>query len=214
MAIKTNTSSAFMLVLVLLPFLLIGSLFSSCEQSFDESNDLSSETNTISTVIETDSDAETSSLITYTDEELMVMQFERIGLTHEEAVDAQKIFKNVGISQIWDVSETIQGSGIDGEQDFICNFYDFNVQTDSIRLQFVIVKRKVQIIAISWGRGKNYPEINKYDDLKLLDGVKESDYGSYVYLYRKKLKNFAVDENSVGYRAVYNRETHSISKYK
>jgi hypothetical protein len=213
-AIKTNTSSAFVLVLVLLPFLLIGSLLSRCDQSSDESKDLSSETNTISTVVETDSNSETTPTITFIDKEMMIMQLETLGLTNAEAAEMQKIFENVGITKIWNISEFIQGSGIDGEQGFYCDFYGFNVKRDSIRLDFEIVKRKLRTIAISWARGKNYPEINKYRDLKLLDDVKESDYGSYVFLYRKKLNNCAVDENSVGYRAIYNFETHSVSKYK
>ena len=162
------------------------------------------------------SDIVTSSINTYTDEELMVMQFERIGLTHAEAVDAQKIFENVGITQIWDISEGL-GSGIDGEQRYGCQFYNFNPNVDCIKLQFIIVKRKIQRISICfspYGKLGEYPTSHKYKELKLLDGIKEDTHSDSVTLYHKKLKNYAVDESSVGYKAVYNRETHSISKYK
>lgn len=147
------------------------------------------------------------------DEEIMVSQFKSLGFTDVEAQDMQKVFENVGITKISNISKFIQGNGIDGEQGFYCDFYYFNVKNDSIRLDFKIVKRKLQIIAISWARGKNYPDIDKYNDMILHDGVKESDYGSYVYLYYKKLKNFEVIENYNGYRAIYDNETHSISKY-
>lgn len=152
--------------------------------------------------------------VALTDKEVMISQFQSIGLTKEEAEHTQEIFENVGIVKINNISKFIQGSGIDGEQEFYCDFYGFNVKRDSIRLDFKIVKRKLQIIAISWAHGENYPDINKYRDMVLNEGIKESDYGSYVYLYYKKLKNFAVDETSFGYRSIYNYETHSVSKYK
>lgn len=147
------------------------------------------------------------------DEEIMISQFKSLGFTDSEAKNMQLVFENVGITKISNISKFIQGNGIDGEQGFYCDFYSFNVKNDSIRLDFKIVKRKLQIIAISWARGKNYPDIDKYNDMELRDGVKESDYGSYVYLYYKKLKNFEVMEDYNGYRAVYDYETHSVGKY-
>lgn len=147
------------------------------------------------------------------DEEIMISQFKSLGFTYSEAKNMQLVFENVGITKINNISKFIQGNGIDGEQGFYCDFYSFNVKNDSIRLDFKIVKRKLQIIAISWARGKNYPDIDKYNDMVLRDGVKESDYGSYVYLYYKKLKNFEVMEDYNGYRAVYDYETHSVGKY-
>lgn len=153
-------------------------------------------------------------VVILSDKEIMISQFLSIGLSKEEAETIQETFEKVGITKISNISKFIQGSGLDGEQGFYCDFYSFDVQRDSIRLDFKIVKRKLQIIKISWAHGKNYPDINKYEDMILNEGVKESDYGSYVYLYYKKLKNFAVDEDSFGYRAIYDYETHSVSKYK
>ncbi len=146
-------------------------------------------------------------------EEMMISQFAALGFTDSEARNMQKVFENVGITKISNISKFAQGNGIDGEQGFYCDFYDFNVENDSIRLDFKIVKRELQIISISWARGKNFPKIDKYNDMLLLEGVKESDYGSFVYLFYKKLKNFEVDDNSIGYRAVYDFQNHSVSKY-
>lgn len=179
-------------------------------------NDSSAETS--STESKINNDAATSSVITFTDEEIMVMQFEELGLTNAEAEEAQKIFANVGITQISNITETMGSSaGIDGEQRYVCWFYDFNPNVDCIKLSFNIVKRKVQRISIcfsTYGKLGEYPASHKYKELNLLDSIQEDTYSDSVTLYYKKLKNCAVDENSVGYRAIYDRETHSISKYK
>ena len=151
--------------------------------------------------------------VVLSDKEIMISQFQSLGLSKEEAENAQEIFENVGITKIANLNEVL-GSGIDGEQNYLCDFYDFSAKYDGIKIEFKIVKRKVQIIAICWSRGVNYPDVDKYNDMILNEGVKESEYGSYIYLYYKKLKNYAVDEASIGYRAIYNYETHSVSKYK
>lgn len=158
---------------------------------------------------------EASLAITLTDKDIMIMQFESLGLTNAEAIEIASVFENVGITKIWDISKVL-GSGIDGEQLYVCSFYDFNPNVDCIKLSFNIVKRKIQRISICfypYGKLGEYPTTHKYKELNLLAGIKEDTHSDSVTLYYQKLKNYAVDENSVGYRAIYNYETHSISKY-
>lgn len=186
---------------------------SNTENSATTTPQIKDETEDISPSIQDETTDTSDEQVVLTDEESMISQFKSIGLSDEEAKEVQQIFENVGITKIDNIKK-IGGSGIDGEDWFYCDFYNFNVKRDSIRLDFTIVKRKVQAISISWARGENYPDINRYRDMILRDGVKESAYGSYVFLYYKKLKNMAVDENSIGYRAIYDCATHSVSKYK
>lgn len=204
--------SATLLVCMLLPIFIFLFPFVDNEEKTEVSSSTVEEENKII------SETETSSVITFTDEEIMVMQFEELGLTNAEAEEAQKIFANVGITQISNITETMGSSaGIDGEQRYVCWFYDFNPNVDCIKLSFNIVKRKVQRISICfsiYGKLGEYPTSHKYKELDLLDSIQEDTYSDSVTLYYKKLKNYAVDENSVGYRAIYDRETHSISKYK
>ncbi len=146
----------------------------------------------------------------------MKKQFVRLGLTETEAEEMQKVFENIGITQISDISKTL-GSGIDGEQRYVCRFYDFNPNVDCIKVSFTIVKRKVQRISICFSpyeKLDEFPASHKYKELALLDGIKEDTHSDSVTLYYQKLQNMAVDENSTGYIAVYDYKTHSVSKYK
>lgn len=166
----------------------------------------------------TESDAETeiTPTITFTDKEMMIMQFEELGFANAEAVEMQKILKNVGIEKISNITGPL-GSGVNGEEMYVCHFYDFNPNTDCIKVSFVTAKKKIQRISICYspyGKLGEYSATHKYKKLKLLDGIQEDTHSDSVTLYYKKLKNMAVDENSVGYRAIYDYKTHSVSKYK
>ena len=104
---------------------------------------------------------------------------------------------------------------MDGEQQFVCRLYDFNPNIDCIKVAFVLVKRTVQRISICYspyGKLGEYPDSNKYEELKLLNGMTKDNKSSSITLYYKKLTNNEVDKNSNGYRAIYDYETHSITK--
>lgn len=146
----------------------------------------------------------------FTEQELMIMQFETLGLTKSEAEEAQKIFENVGITKIRNISKELgTTTGVDGEVRYNCDFSSFNRRSEGIGLTFVIMRRKIQRIDISHFPHGNTR--NMYKSLTLFEGVQESDS---ISLYYKKLKGYLeIDENSVGYRAVYDSSTHSVSKY-
>jgi len=144
----------------------------------------------------------------------MMEQFETLGLTYDESKAAEEIFKKVGINEISNIS-WVRGSNVDGEQQFVCRLYDFNPNIDCIKVAFVLVKRNVQRISICYspyGKLGEYPDSNKYEELKLLNGMTKDNKSSSITLYYKKLTNNEVDKNSNGYRAIYDYETHSITK--
>ncbi len=166
--------------------------------------------NESSTYIEDESNLESTSVPTISDKEIMISQFQSLGLTKEEAEDAQEIFENVGITKISDVEVRLQTTnGVDGEVQYLCNLNNFDRKTQEIGLRFVIMRRKVQRIDICQFPHGNTVEF--YKSLTMFDGIEKGDS---VVLYYRKLKGYLqVDENSFGYRAIYDCETHSVRKY-
>lgn len=171
------------------------------------SSKVDSDTDARVETVKTDSGTSTDTLVELT----MTEQLMELGLTEAESKEIAEVFENVGIEKISNISKTL-GSGIDGEQQYVCRLYNFNPNVDCIKVSFKIVKRKVQRIRIClspYGQLGTYPESNKYRELNLLDGIQHDASGDCITLYYKK----DVDKNSVGYRAVYDFNTHSIRKY-
>lgn len=170
--------------------------------------------NESTTYIEDESKLESTSVPTISNEEIMISQFQSLGLTKEEAEDAQEIFKNVGITKISNI-EVVSGTqnGVDGEVQYKCNLFNFQYE-DGIKVSFKIVNRKIKGVAISFVRNKRYPDYNQYMQLKLLDGITEEGPSDAIILFNRKLKGYLqVDENYNGYKAVYDYATHSIRRY-
>lgn len=170
--------------------------------------------NDASIYTEDESKLESTSAPTISDKEIMISQFESLGLAKEEAEDAQEIFENVGITKISNI-EVVLGTqnGVDGEVQYKCNLFNFQYE-DGIKVSFKIVNRKIKGVAISFVRNKRYPDYNQYMQLILLDGITEEGPSDAIILFNRKLKGYLqVDENYNGYKAVYDYETHSISKY-
>ncbi len=145
----------------------------------------------------------------------MIAQFMDLGFTESEAKEIKDIFHEVGIKKISNISPTL-GSGLDGEQHYVCNLYNYNPNTDCIKVSFNIVKREVHYVTICfspYGQLGSSPDNNRYSNLILHDGIKENSHSDSITLYYKKLVNYEVDNSSNGYVAVYDYETHSISKY-
>ena len=170
------------------------------------SSKVDSDTDVRVETVKTDSGTSTDTLVELT----LTEQLMELGLTGAESKGIAEVFENVGIEKISNISKVL-GSGIDREQRYVCHFYNFTPSEDCINVCFNIVKRKIQWIRICFAHGKAYPENNKYRELNVLDGIQHVDY---VTLYYRKLKSYLeVDESSVGYRAVYDFNTHSIRKY-
>lgn len=166
-----------------------------------------------STYIE-ESKSETTNVPIISDKESMISQFQSLGLTKEEAEDAQEIFENVGITKISNI-EVVSGTqnGVAGEVQYKCNLFNFQYE-DGIKVSFKIVNRKIKGVAISFVYNKRYPDYNQYMQLTLLDGITEEGPGDAIILFNRKLKNYLqVDENYNGYKAVYDYATHSIRRY-
>lgn len=224
MAVKSKKSrrksadlSSVILVVFLSPFIIIGSWLTSCGKSSDEEVTEAISSTTQKQAVITSLTTTTEQIISttepklFTEQEVMIMQFEELGLTENEAKEVQEIFFNVGITKISDIEVRLQTSnGVDGEVQYRCNLNHFDRKTQEIGLIFVIMRRKVQRIDICQFSHGNTFEF--YKSLTMLDGIEKGDS---VVLYYKKLKGYLqVDENSFGYRAIYDSATHSIKKYE
>lgn len=189
----------------------VGALFTVPEDAQTEQPSTTEEEIITPTTSEVVSETTTvATIVKPTNQEIMIKQFIELGFTEDEAKEAQEIFANVGITKISDLtvrSRTVDG--LDGEIQYTCNFNHFDRKTQEIGLGFIIMRRKIQRVDIC-----NFPHGNTfefYKSLTMLDGIEKGDS---VVLYYKKLKGYLqVDENSVGYRAVYDSATHSVSKY-
>lgn len=140
-----------------------------------------------STYIE-ESKSESTSAPIINDKESMISQFQSLGLTKEEAEDAQEIFENVGITKISNI-EVVLGTqnGVDGEVQYKCNLFNFQYE-DGIKVSFKIVNRKIKGVAISFVYNKRYPDYNQYMQLTLLDGITEEGPGDAIILFNRKFE--------------------------
>lgn len=144
-------------------------------------------------------------------QDTMVEQFKALGFTETEAKEMKEIFTTVGITEINNIQH-ITGDGIDKLQAFRCDIYDYHRDKGGIFVHFTIDKRQLCFISLDGipTTKADYAYINIFGNVK----VKTSNTTKSVTLYDKWDENGEIDENSIGYKAVFDYDNKKIEKYK
>lgn len=141
----------------------------------------------------------------------MIEQFKSLGFTQAEAEEMKDIFATVGITEISNIQFAV-GDGIDKLQTFKCDIFDYHRDKGGVSVHFTIDKRQLCFISLDGipTTKADYAYINIFGNVK----VKTSNTTKSVTLYDKWAENGEIDENSVGYKAVFDYENKKIENYK
>lgn len=141
----------------------------------------------------------------------MVEQFKSLGFTQAEAEEMEDIFTTVGITEISNIRFAV-GDGIDKLQTFKCDIFDYPASKGGVSVHFTIDKRQLCFISLDGipTTKADYAYINVLGNVK----VKTSNTTTSVTLYDKWDENGEIDENAVGYKAVFDYENKKIENYK
>lgn len=141
----------------------------------------------------------------------MIEQFKSLGFTQAEAEEMKEIFATVGITKISNIRSAV-GDGIDKLQTFKCDIFDYHRDKGGVSVHFTIDKRQLCFISLDGipTTKADYAYINIFGNVK----VKTSNTTKSVTLYDKWDENGEIDENSVGYKAVFDYENKKIENYK
>ncbi len=143
-------------------------------------------------------------------EDTMITQFKKIGFTDAESQKMKGIFTTVGITEINNI-QAVGNAGIDNLQAFKCDIYDYHADKGGISIHFTIDKRQLCFISLNGIATTNvdYAYVNIFGNVKF----KTSNGTKSVTLYDKWDENGEIDNNSIGYKAVFDYENKKITKY-
>lgn len=141
----------------------------------------------------------------------MKTQFKNLGFTDVESEKMQEIFTTVGITEISNIQSAL-GSGIDNLQSFKCDIYDYHANKGGISVRFTVDKRQLCFISLDGipTTKTDYAYINIFGNVKF----KTSNGTQSVTLYDKWDENGEIDNNAVGYIAVFDYNNKKITKYE
>lgn len=141
----------------------------------------------------------------------MVKQFKSLGFTQAEAEEMKDIFATVGITEISNIQFAV-GDGIDKLQTFKCDIFDYHASKGGVSVHFTIDKRQLCFISLDGipTTKADYAYINVLGNVK----AKTSNTTTSVTLYDKWDENGEIDENAIGYKAVFDYENRKIENYK
>lgn len=125
----------------------------------------------------------------------MVKEFVKLGFTQAEAKEMRKIFATVGITEISNV-QAVGNAGIDNLQAFKCDIYDYHRDKGGVSVVFTVEKRRLCHISLN---GFYNTVLMEYDNVVLYDIWNEDG---------------TINEDAVGYKAVFDYENKKITNYE
>lgn len=141
----------------------------------------------------------------------METQFKDLGFTDAEAKNMKEIFTTVGITEVNNI-QAVGNASIDNLKVFQCDIYDYHADKGGISVHFTTDKRKLCFISLDGiaTTKVDYYYVNIFGNVK----SKTSNGKTSVTLYDKWDENGEIDNNSIGYKAVFDYENKEINNYE